>query len=143
MRTLLVYLFAVALGMTCAAQEAETWQGSFQSKDLWGGMEMELSQGGPGSERSVRTRFTPQGHLEAPAAREMRISQNRISFVVHINGADHRFEGTRRRDAWEGTVQGPATTGTWTVTRLHPKKAGNRLLPAPIRTTISLLFFIL
>ncbi len=28
-------------------------------------------------------------------------------------------------------MQGPATTGTWKVTRLHPKKAGNRLLPAP------------
>lgn len=116
--------------MTYAAQEAETWQGSFQSKDLWGGMEMELTQG-PGGEISVRARFTPQGHLEAPVAKETRISQNRISFVAHINGADYRFEGTRKRDAWEGTVQGAAATGTWNVTRLHPKEDGNGVLPTP------------
>jgi predicted dienelactone hydrolase len=123
---LLLGLFAGSLG----GQTSEVWQGSFEANGLWGAMEIEMTSG-PGSKSSLRTRFTPKGHIETPVAREHSAGQNRVSFIAALNGADHTFEGRRKGQRWTGTINGPEGMGTWTLTRLSPTTAVRGQLPAP------------
>ena len=118
-------------GIAATAQPAQVWQGSFETRDLWGAMELEVA-GVSGGEREVRARFTPNGHLEAPPVREERVSRDQVSFVTVLNGADHRFIGRQKGGSWTGTIEGPGSKGAWKLTRLLPPMASGRsFLPQP------------
>jgi len=94
-------------------------------------MEIEMTPGGPGSKITLRTRFTPKGHLEIPVARDQSVGHDRVSFVANLNGVDHSFEGLRKGQRWTGTIDGPERIGTWTLTQLSTNTAGRGQLPSP------------
>jgi predicted dienelactone hydrolase len=118
------------LGGSLGGQTPEIWQGSFETKGVWGAMEIEMTPG-PGSQSTLRTRFTPKGNLETPDARSQSISRDRISFVAGLSDVDHTFEGLRKGQRWTGTIDGPERTGTWTLTQLLPATALRGQLPVP------------
>lgn len=128
-RTIVGIMFLV-LGITASAQNAEVWQGSFETRDLWGAMELEVAD--VSGRLEVRARFTPQGHLETSPVREGKISKDQVSFVAALNGVDYRFTGQQKRGRWTGTIEGSGSKGAWTLTRVLPvMTSGSSLLPRP------------
>src|SRR5260370_5634797 len=119
----------ILLGGSLGSQTPEVWQGSFETKGLWGAMEIEMTSAG--SKSGLRTRFTPKGNLETPVARGYGAGQNRVSFIATLNGADHTFNGERKGQRWTGIINVPEATSTSTLTQPLPTTARRGQLPAP------------
>ena len=104
-----------AVCATAQAQSAEVWQGSFQIGPLWGGFELVLG----GAE--LRARFTPNGHLEAPALLEPSRQGRELSFIAPIESVQYRFHGRLRGTQWSGTmiptVGDTPQHGSWILTK--------------------------
>jgi hypothetical protein len=110
------------------------WQGAFRTPSTWGSMELRVSRD---STAKPRLRFSPDARLSEPEITNLRLTDERISFATILLERTYRFEGTKRRDRWEGSVVAADNVddrGTWALSRLEIEDAAsiaNEPLPTP------------
>ncbi|MGH9386138.1 MAG: alpha/beta hydrolase family protein [Vicinamibacterales bacterium] len=120
---ILAVLF-LAIGVGTEAADLDLWQGAFKTARTWGAMELRLSH--DGSSDRAHLKIAPDARPLEPEIGELRLTDQRISFITTIAATRYRFEGARRDSRWAGTLiamDGGSDRGTWAVSRLNVEDA--------------------
>jgi dienelactone hydrolase len=126
----------LAVGARSQAAELDLWQGAFKTARAWGAMELRVAH--DGSDHSAQLRFAPDARPVEPEIAELRLTNQRISFITTLASTRYRFEGARRNNRWEGTlvaINDGTDNGTWALARLDVEDVSaipaEEYLPAP------------
>lgn len=124
-KCILVVAF-LAIGAGSEAADVDLWQGAFKTSRTWGAMELRLTR--DGSNDAAHLKFAPDARPVEPEIAELRLTDQRISFITTIASTRYRFEGARRDKRWEGAlvaIDGGSDRGTWALAHLDVEDASD------------------